>query len=289
MRVVEVVPGNMIASMAQNMPALQAPASATSITTLPTSLQVAVKPPAVLPTPTPAQTQVLLPQGEQQNLVTVPIPGLSVPSLPQVNIPVPSLPQVQLPPIAATVSLPSLPSVSQSFTHEDEQYALAWLGATYERAGNGNDLRVEQAELYRIYLSHCQKVGKLSVVNHMQFPRLVRLIFNQSVGPVIVRQMDGTELPGTYYVGIRMRAQPLAMQQRPATNIIPVKKETPILPKPSSSDPTQTELPTEESASSAVTPPPSSSLIKSLLANSFTIGHRSWSCTRMSRPGWTTV
>ncbi|XP_016940944.3 AT-rich interactive domain-containing protein 2 [Drosophila suzukii] len=270
MRVVEVVPGNMIASMAQNMPALQAPASATSITTLPTSLQVAVKPPAVLPTPTPAQTQVLLPQGEQQNLVTVPIPGLSVPSLPQVNIPVPSLPQVQLPPIAATVSLPSLPSVSQSFTHEDEQYALAWLGATYERAGNGNDLRVEQAELYRIYLSHCQKAGKLSVVNHMQFPRLVRLIFNQSVGPVIVRQMDGTELPGTYYVGIRMRAQPLAMQQRPATNIIPVKKETPILPKPSSSDPAQTELPTEESASSAVTPPPSSSLIKSLLANKVT-------------------
>nr|NP_610216.1 brahma associated protein 170kD [Drosophila melanogaster]AAF57363.1 brahma associated protein 170kD [Drosophila melanogaster]AGW52162.1 FI23954p1 [Drosophila melanogaster] len=267
MRVVEVFPGNMAASLAQNMPAILAPGP-TSLTTLPTSLQVAVKPPAVLPTPTPAQTQVL-PHGEQTPLVTA-LPGLPMPSLPQVQLPVPSLPQVQLPPIAATVTLPSLPSASQSFTHEDEQYALAWLGATYERAGNGNDLRVEQAELYRIYLSHCQKAGKLSVVNHMQFPRLVRLIFNQSVGPVIVRHLDGIELPGTYYVGIRMRAQPLAMQQRPTPSIVPVKKDTPILPKQPFSDPVQTEVASEESVSSAVTPPPSSSLIKSLLANKVT-------------------
>ncbi|XP_017050315.1 AT-rich interactive domain-containing protein 2 [Drosophila ficusphila] len=270
MRVVEVVPGNMIASLTQNMPTMPAPAAAASITTLPTSLQVAVKPPSVLPTPTPAQTQVLLPQGEQQSVVTVPVTGLPVPSLPTVHLPMPSLPQVQLPPIAATVTLPTLPPASQSFTHEDEQYALAWLGATYERAGVGNDLRVEQAELYRIYLSHCQKAGKLSVVNHMQFPRLVRLIFNQSVGPVIVRQMDGTELPGTYYVGIRMRAQPLAMQQRPAASIVSVKKETPILPKPPASDPVPSEMVTEETASSTGTPPPSSSLIKSLLANKVT-------------------
>ncbi|XP_017004689.2 AT-rich interactive domain-containing protein 2 [Drosophila takahashii] len=268
MRVVEVVPGNMVASMAHNMPAMQAPMAAASITTLPTSLQVAVKPPAALPTPTPSQTQVLLPQGEQQS---VPIPGLPMPSLPHVNLPVPSLPQVQLPPIPATVTLPSLPTVSQNFTHEDEQYALAWLGATYERAGTGTDLRVEQAEMYRIYLSHCQKAGKLSVVNHMQFPRLVRLIFNQTVGPVIVRLLDGAELPGTYYVGIRMRAQPLVMQQRPAASIIPVKKETPILPKlPAAGDTVPLDAPTEETASSAVTPPPSSSLIKSLLANKVT-------------------
>ncbi|KAH8348593.1 hypothetical protein KR084_009061 [Drosophila pseudotakahashii] len=270
MRVVEVVPGNMVASLAHNMPAMQAPMAAASITTLPTSLQVAVKAPAALPTPTPAQTQVLLPQGEQQSLVTVPIPGLPMPSLPHVNLPVPSLPQVQLPPIAATVTLPSLPTVSQNFTHEDEQYALAWLGATYERAGSGTDLRVEQAEMYRIYLSHCQKAGKLSVVNHMQFPRLVRLIFNQTVGPVIVRLLDGVELPGTYYVGIRMRAQPLAMQQRPAANIISVKKENPLLPKLQPSDPVQSDAATEETAASAVTPPPSSSLIKSLLANKVT-------------------
>ncbi|KAH8309555.1 hypothetical protein KR059_011795 [Drosophila kikkawai] len=282
MRVVEVVPGNMIASLAQtNMPAMQAnpAAAAASLTTLPPSLQVAIKPPVALPTPTAAQTQVLLPQGGEQAvaapaLPSVPtIPSLPMPSLPQVQLPVPSLPQVQLPPIAATVSLPSLPSAGPSFTHEDEQYALAWLGATYERgAGMGHELRVEQAELYRIYLSHCQKAGKLSVVNHMQFPRLVRLIFNQTVGPVIVRQLDGTELPGTYYVGIRMRAQPLIMQQKPAIQ----KKETPVLPKPQPSETTAAEVAPEEAPTtgqlppSAVTPPPSSSLIKSLLANKVT-------------------
>ncbi|KAH8389979.1 hypothetical protein KR200_004816 [Drosophila serrata] len=284
MRVVEVVPGNMIASLAQtNMPAMQAnpAASAASLTTLPPSLQVAIKPPVALPTPTAAQTQVLLPQGGEQAVVTpslpsVPtLPSLPMPSLPQVQLPVPSLPQVQLPPIAATVSLPSLPSAGPSFTHEDEQYALAWLGATYERgAGIAHELRVEQAELYRIYLSHCQKAGKLSVVNHMQFPRLVRLIFNQTVGPVIVRQLDGTELPGTYYIGIRMRAQPLIMQQKPPMQ----KKETPILPKPQPSDHIAAEVTAEEAPTpttgqlppSAVTPPPSSSLIKSLLANKVT-------------------
>lgn len=282
MRVVEVVPGNMIASLAQNnMPAMQANTvtSAASLTTLPPSLQVAIKPPVALPTPTAAQTQVLLPQGGEQTgpaptLPSLPsVSSLPMPSLPQVQLPVPSLPQVQLPPIPATVALPTLPSAGPSFTHEDEQYALAWLGATYERgAGMGHELRVEQAELYRIYLSHCQKVGKLSVVNHMQFPRLVRLIFNQTVGPVIVRQLDGTELPGTYYVGIRMRAQPLIMQQKPP---VP-KKETPILPKPPSSDPTAAEVSSEETSTtgqlppSASTPPPSSSLIKSLLANKVT-------------------
>ncbi|KAH8280419.1 hypothetical protein KR018_006685 [Drosophila ironensis] len=285
MRVVEVVPGNMIASLTQNASANQTPAAAAAaaaLTTLPPSLQVAVKPPVALPTPTPSQTQVLMPQGEQQVVATiVPAPGviagslpMPMPSLPVVQLPVPSLPVVQLPPVTTTVTLPTLPTLppaSQTFTHEDEQYALAWLGATYERAGAGHEVRVEQAELYRVYLSHCQKSGKQSVVNHMQFPRLVRLIFNQTVGPVIVRQLDGTELPGTYYVGIRLRAQPLAMQQKPVPSMVPVKKETPILPKPGGLS-ESVEGASEEAAGhpTASTPPPSSSLIKSLLANKVT-------------------
>ncbi|KAH8373033.1 hypothetical protein KR009_011015 [Drosophila setifemur] len=281
MRVVEVVPGNMIASLSHNVPSMPAPTVA-ALTTIPPSLQVAVKPPAALPTPSPAQTQVLLPQVEQQAVTisapipttaSVPIqiaptPSLTVPSLPQLHIPVPSLPQVHLPPVTNTVALPTPPSGPQSFTHEDEQYALAWLGATYERAGIGNELRFEQAELYRIYLSHCQKVGKQSVVNHLQFPRLVRLIFNHSVGPVIVRQLDGSDLPGIYYVGIRMRSQQLAMQ-KPLSSITPGKKETPILPKPSPIETVQAEAATEE-VCPATTQAPSSSLIKSLLANKVT-------------------
>ncbi|XP_034650968.1 AT-rich interactive domain-containing protein 2 [Drosophila subobscura] len=276
MRVVEMVPGNLLNSLTTNTAAATAAAP---------SAQVVVKPPPALPIPTPAQTQVLQSQTEHQ-IVAMPVPApapapvlpsLPVPSLPQVqlppSLPVPSLPQVILPPgVISMVSLPAPPSAPQSFTHDDEQYALAWLGATYERAGAGHEFRLEQQELYRIYLSHCQKAGKLSVVNHMQFPRLVRLIFNQTVGPVIVRHLDGTELPGTYYVGIRTRAQPLAMhQQKPNPSAVPVKKETLILPKPQA-EPTPTEAAEEPPAPPAPTPPPqtSSSLIKSLLANKVT-------------------
>ncbi|XP_002026330.2 AT-rich interactive domain-containing protein 2 isoform X1 [Drosophila persimilis] len=268
MRVVEMVPGNLINSLATNAtnPTAATPAA-------PPSAQVVAKPPVALPIPTPAQTQVLQPHTEQQ-IVPLPqtVPTLPVPSLPQVPmpLPVPSLPQVILPPGVVSMALPAPPSAPQSFTHDDEQYALAWLGATYERAGAGHEFRLEQQELYRIYLSHCQKAGKLSVVNHMQFPRLVRLIFNQTVGPVIVRHLDGTELPGTYYVGIRTRAQPLAMQQKASPSTVPLKKETLILPK-LQTDSTPMETAEEQTAPPPTpTPPTSSSLIKSLLANKVT-------------------
>ncbi|XP_034476158.1 AT-rich interactive domain-containing protein 2 [Drosophila innubila] len=286
MRVVEVVPGNILPTLAQNMPSNQ-------LTQMMTVKQPQATAIAALPPPAPTQVQVLSPQVEAISLpVAVPAPApvpvavsLPVPSLPQVHLPVPSLPQVQLPapapapppavtaspaPVPAPVAvvqaapLPVAPSAPQSFTHDDETYALAWLGATYERAGNGHDYRVEQQELYTIYLSHCQKAGKHSVVNRLQFPRLVRLIFNPSVGPAIVRQVDGTDLPGTHYIGIRMRAQPLPMQQHKAaaattsTTTAAVKKDA------NKAEPAAPEAAEE---ATAATPTPSSSLIKSLLAN----------------------
>ncbi|XP_017865784.1 PREDICTED: AT-rich interactive domain-containing protein 2 isoform X3 [Drosophila arizonae] len=315
MRVVEVVPGNILSTMTQNMPSTQMtplmavkqpqpqpqppaaipslpPPAPTQVQVLPpppetVSLPVAAPAPASAPSPAPAPATVAAP-------VAIPAPmPLPMPSLPQVQLPVPSLPQVQLPPpptlqapappapvptAATTIAVPAAPSAPQSFTHEDETYALTWLGATYERAGNGHDYRVEQQELYTIYLSHCQKAGKHSVVNRVQFPRLVRLIFNATVGPAIVRQMDGTELPGTHYVGIRMRAQPLPMQhqqhqqqqqhpqqqQQQKVTPIPVaiaaKKDATVAPK---SDPSSGESGEDAVAS----PTPSSSVIKSLLAN----------------------
>ncbi|XP_068148257.1 AT-rich interactive domain-containing protein 2 isoform X1 [Drosophila tropicalis] len=293
MRVVEVVPGNMLPSAAQNM--VTSAAANLNPGSVVNSLKTATV--AALPPPTPAQTQVLHPQGE-------PLPAPPMPSLPQVQLPVPSLPQVQLPQgvlAAATVvpapapTLPAPPSAPQSFTHDDEQYALAWLGATYERAAMGHECRVDQQELYRIYLSHCQKAGKLSVVNHVQFPRLVRLIFNQTVGPVIVRQLDGTELPGTHYVGIKMRAQPLLLhqkqqqqqQQMTPTILTVVKKDLPVpvvakppgleASQPVESSPAQHAPPmpplsqqSEELPTPAPAQQPTSSLIKSLLANKVT-------------------
>ncbi|KAH8297367.1 hypothetical protein KR044_010972, partial [Drosophila immigrans] len=264
MRVVEVVPGNMLPTLTQSLPANQL-----------TQMMTVKQPPpppqpativAPMPPPAAAQVQVLPPQAEAisvpVSIVPNPAPSLTVPCLPQVQLPVPSLPQVQLPPAATIV--PAAPSAPQSFTHDDETYALAWLGATYERAGNGHEHRVEQQELYTIYLSHCQKAGKHSVVNRVQFPRLVRLIFNPSVGPAIVRQLDGTDLPGTHYIGIRMRAQPLPMQpqqqHKAAAASAPASVAT-VAKKELSAGEAQEETTTTTSAT------PSSSLIKSLLAN----------------------
>lgn len=283
MRVVEVVPGNMLPALTQTMPGNQM----TQLMNVKQPQLPLPAAPVTLPLPTPTQVQVLAPQAEPISVPAVIVPAtpatvqvsatvsLPVPSLPQVQLPVPSLPQVQLPPpstppvtpspaptivVSSAPVLPAAPSAPQSFTHDDETYALAWLGATYERAGSGNEYRVEQQELYTIYLSHCQKAGKHSVVNRLQFPRLVRLIFNPSVGPAIVRQVDGTDLPGTHYIGIRMRTQPLPMQQPKIVQAGAVvnKKEA------GKGDAAATVDTPEETPSS---PTPSSSLIKSLLAN----------------------
>lgn len=220
MRVVETVPGNMLPMVAQNIANLQ-------------SVAVIQKPPphglvstSQLPVP-----QVPVPMQVMSTQITPPHPQLTTVKVPQVITDSSQNQQPLLidqattmqtattvqPPEASTIQqhvtnaaqLP--PSPTQNFTHEDEQYALAWLGATFERVTT-TDSHVEQQELYRMYLAHCQKFGKHSVVNHLQFPRLVRLIYTNNVGPMSARRSDGTELSGFFYVGIRLRAQPLPIQ-----------------------------------------------------------------------------
>lgn len=176
MRVVETVPGNMLPMVAQNIANLQNVANIQKQTASNHHQMIAqIKPQAVLPNPLPP------------NEITETPPD-HTPQQPQ---------QIQMP---------------QNFTHDDEQYALAWLGATFERTTNVES-HVETQELYRMYLSHCQKSGKHSVVNHLHFPKLVRLIFTSTVGPSTVKKADGSEMPGLHYVSIRLRAQPLPLQK----------------------------------------------------------------------------
>ncbi|XP_065370051.1 AT-rich interactive domain-containing protein 2 isoform X2 [Calliphora vicina] len=182
MRVVETVPGNMLPMVAQNIANLQNVANIQKQTTT-ISSHNQIKPQILTPNPMPAPdiTDSIAehtPQPQQQQL---------------------HQPQQQL-------------QMPQNFTHDDEQYALAWLGATFERTSSVES-HVETQELYRMYLSHCQKSGKHSVVNHLHFPKLVRLIFTTTVGPATVRKPDGTDLPGLHYVSIRIRAQPLPLQK----------------------------------------------------------------------------
>lgn len=204
MRVVETVPGNMLPMVAQNIANLQ---------------NVAVMQKSQLPQShlSPIQhqnkpTHVIVPNPSVMTEMVESIPSfqspVAVPTTPAPPLSTPPIEQQQPQHTASQVQMP------QNFSHDDEQYALAWLGATFERTTN-NECHVEQQELYRMYLSHCQKSGKHSVVTHMHFPRLVRLIFTSAVGPAIVRKVDGSDLPGLHYVSIRLRAQPLPLQQKP--------------------------------------------------------------------------
>lgn len=205
MRVVETVPGNMLPMVAQNIANLQ------NVAVLPNKTQLNPAQMQIVQHPANANV-VLTPQQQQQQIAqNIQMPVQQATS----NTAQASVEQKSSE--ASTGSnmpnKPLPPSQQQSFTHEDEQYALAWLGATFERA-NSNESRIEQQELYRMYLVHCQKSGKHSVVNNMQFPRHVRLMFGHNVGPLIVRRPDNTELPGFHYVGIRLRAQPLPIQTK---------------------------------------------------------------------------
>uniref|UniRef100_A0A1I8MHJ9 ARID domain-containing protein n=1 Tax=Musca domestica TaxID=7370 RepID=A0A1I8MHJ9_MUSDO len=206
MRVVETVPGNMLPMVAQNIANLQ---NAVVIQKSNSSHQVMHKPQIMS-----NQQPVMMADASINPDVIPPFhhsPGVVVAPVEKQHF------QQQQPSHAQTTAIPPSQMSPQSFTHEDEQYALAWLGATFERTPS-SECHIDQQELYRMYLSHCQKAGKHSVVNHMQFPKLVRLLFTTAVGPAMVRKMDGTDLPGLHYVSIRLRAQPLPLQQK--TNFI---------------------------------------------------------------------
>lgn len=61
----------------------------------------------------------------------------------------------------------------QQAAQENEQFALAWLRATFEPA---TGCRIEQAELYKQYLTACAKIGRRGVIAPLHFPRCVRYI-----------------------------------------------------------------------------------------------------------------
>lgn len=61
-----------------------------------------------------------------------------------------------------------------------------------------------------MYVTACTKIGRTGVVPHLHFPRVVRSIFNGSVGPNQIKiKQNNMETTGFYYEGIRIRAKPL--------------------------------------------------------------------------------
>lgn len=94
---------------------------------------------------------------------------------------------------------------------ENEQFALAWLRATFEPVSTLTS-RIEQQDLYKMYLTACSKIGRTGVVSQYHFPRCVRNVFNASVGPNLIKiKQNSMEISSYFYEGIRIRAQPLAV------------------------------------------------------------------------------
>lgn len=92
---------------------------------------------------------------------------------------------------------------------ENEQFALAWLRATFEPV-SAMASRIEQQDLYKMYLTACSKIGRTGVVSQYHFPRCVRNVFGGTVGPNQIK-IKQNPISSFFYEGIRIRAQPLAV------------------------------------------------------------------------------
>ncbi|PSN46078.1 hypothetical protein C0J52_02288 [Blattella germanica] len=121
----------------------------------------------------------------------------------------------------------------QQAAQENEQFALAWLRATYEPA---TGCRIEQGELYKQYLTACAKIGRRGVIAPLHFPRCVRSVFGGTVGPNPQKQAVIVGTAGTeqhvsnlmFYEGIKVRTNPFSL---PATTAA-VIQQAPLLPSP---------------------------------------------------------
>ncbi|VEN41269.1 unnamed protein product [Callosobruchus maculatus] len=98
----------------------------------------------------------------------------------------------------------------QQAIHENEQFALAWLRATYEPCENG---KVDHQELYKHYLSSCSSIGRRGVISPLHFPRCVRSVFGGTVGPNPMKPANPND--PQYYEGIKVRNNISIPQQQP--------------------------------------------------------------------------
>ncbi|XP_066999631.2 AT-rich interactive domain-containing protein 2 isoform X4 [Anabrus simplex] len=191
----------------------------TTTTTTTTSAMSSLPAPSTsspLPTP-PRPTTPATPQRQitpQRMLVGVPQPAVATPvSLPS------AMPHH--PPQQQQQQQQQQQHANQQAAQENEQFALAWLRATFEPTAG---CRVEQGEMYKLYLTACAKVGRRGVIAPLHFPRCVRSVFGGSIGPstqkAVIVGGTGGDQPVTnlsFYEGIkvtqRQQQQRLLQQQ----------------------------------------------------------------------------
>lgn len=92
---------------------------------------------------------------------------------------------------------------------ENEQFAIAWIKNNFELSPSLM-VKIEEYDMYRMYLNACTKIGRKGVISQVHFPRVVRSIFGSSVGPNpnAVDSSSGDKVVN-YYCGIKPRAMTL--------------------------------------------------------------------------------
>lgn len=193
-----------------------------------------------------------------------------------------------------TVSADALIKQNQQQQHqENEQFAIAWIKNNFELSPSLM-VKIEEHDMYRMYLNACTKIGRKGVISQAHFPRIVRSIFGVSVGPNPNNpDPSAGEKVINYYCGIKPRAMTLPTPVTTAEgNIVKTEvqvsiktEESPLAThlKASQSQSllqqalsTSHSVPTTQSpaittsASGLSSPTTSTSLIKSLLANKVT-------------------
>jgi hypothetical protein len=93
---------------------------------------------------------------------------------------------------------------------ENEQFAIAWIKNNFELSPSLM-VKIEEHDMYRMYLNACTKIGRKGVISQVHFPRVVRSIFGGSVGP----NPNNADPVVNYYCGIKPRAMTLPT---PTTN-----------------------------------------------------------------------
>ncbi|CAH1968878.1 unnamed protein product [Acanthoscelides obtectus] len=88
----------------------------------------------------------------------------------------------------------------QQAIHENEQFALAWLRATYEPCESG---KIDHQELYKHYINSCTSIGRRGVISPLHFPRCVRSVFGGTVGPNPMKPANPND--PQFYEGIKVR------------------------------------------------------------------------------------
>lgn len=120
----------------------------------------------------------------------------------------------------------------QQIIQENEQFGLAWLRSNFELSPSLM-VKIEEQDMYRMYVNACTKVGRKGALSQLHFPRIVRSVFGGTVGPNPGNFDGSSEKPPMYYCGIKPRAMQseVAAPQKEMIVIHPPKSGSPALQK----------------------------------------------------------